>query len=401
MNATLASIIKPFASLRLTVTLLSAAMFLIFAGTLAQVEHGIWTVVERYFRSYIVWIDWQLFVPRSYTEVPGRFPFPGGFLIGGLLIVNLLAAHLSTFSLSRKRIGIVLLHTGIVLMLVGEFITGYFAVEGNMSIDEGQSANFVEDIRQVELAVIDPSPADHDQVAVVSQRLLRATGSAVNPLARTLRDPRLPFEVTVDRWMDNSVLFPISAAPDGSLSQANRGAGTQLIATPAKPITGVEEQTVNAPTAILTLARDGQPLGTWMVSLFLDQPQSIEVAGKEYLIGIRFKRSYKPYTIHLIDFRHDKFVGTDKPRNFSSLVRLVDPRHHEDRQALISMNNPLRYDGETFYQSAFKPGDGGTILQVVKNPGWLLPYISCALVTLGMLVHFLVRMFDGGRKATR
>jgi hypothetical protein len=29
-----------------------------------------------------------------------------------------------------------------------------------------------------------------------------------------------------------------------------------------------------------------------------------------------------------------------------------------------------------------------TSLQVVRNPGWTLPYISCALVALGMLVHF-------------
>ena len=33
------------------------------------------------------------------------------------------------------------------------------------------------------------------------------------------------------------------------------------------------------------------------------------------------------------------------------------------------MNNPLRYNGETFYQSSYLPGDGGTILQVVRNPG--------------------------------
>ncbi len=55
---------------------------------------------------------------------------------------------------------------------------------------------------------------------------------------------------------------------------------------------------------------------------------------------------------------------------------------------LIYMNNPLRYRGETFYQASFKPGDGGTVLQVVRNPGWLLPYIACTLGALGMLIHF-------------
>jgi hypothetical protein len=52
------------------------------------------------------------------------------------------------------------------------------------------------------------------------------------------------------------------------------------------------------------------------------------------------------------------------------------------------MNHPLRHAGETFYQSGFLPKDQGTILQVVRNPGWLMPYISCILVASGMLVHF-------------
>jgi hypothetical protein len=55
---------------------------------------------------------------------------------------------------------------------------------------------------------------------------------------------------------------------------------------------------------------------------------------------------------------------------------------------LIYMNEPLRYQGETFYQSSFLPGDKGTILQVVRNPGWLMPYIACTMVSLGMIFHF-------------
>ena len=56
------------------------------------------------------------------------------------------------------------------------------------------------------------------------------------------------------------------------------------------------------------------------------------------------------------------------------------------------MNHPLRHAGETFYQSGFLPNDQGTILQVVRNPGWLLPYISCILVAGGMLIHFGIHL---------
>ena len=55
---------------------------------------------------------------------------------------------------------------------------------------------------------------------------------------------------------------------------------------------------------------------------------------------------------------------------------------------LIYMNQPLRYAGKAFYQASFGKNDTLSILQVVENPGWLLPYISCVLVTAGLLVHF-------------
>ena len=57
------------------------------------------------------------------------------------------------------------------------------------------------------------------------------------------------------------------------------------------------------------------------------------------------------------------------------------------------MNNPLRYAGLTFYQASFEPGnDKVTILQVVRNPSWLLPYIACSLMTFGLLLQFGIHL---------
>src|SRR5690606_28088332 len=96
----------------------------------------------------------------------------------------------------------------------------------------------------------------------------------------------------------------------------------------------------------------------------------------------------KPFTLHLLDFTHERYAGTDIPKDFSSRVRLVHPEAGEDREVLIYMNHPLRYGGFTFYQSGFDNDDQTTILQVVKNPSWLLPYVSCLMVTLGLIVQF-------------
>lgn len=381
MSQSVKKLLEPVASLRLTVALLAMGMFLVFAGTLAQVDQGIWTVTREYFRGFAVWIELQMFVPRDLAQVGGRFPFPGGFTLGGLLMVNLLAAHTVRFRLTRKRLGILAIHAGVVVLLLGEMVTAVWAEEGNMTIDEGGSASYVEDIRHAELAVIDPTNADRDRVVVVpGAMLVGQTG----PIQHEL----LPFEVSVDRWLANSRLVGPMEAPGGFRPEATAGAGQRVGVRELPRATGVDSDSgVDLPSAYVTLRHQGQVLGKWLVSLWLD-PQPVEVAGKTYQVSLRFKRTYKPYTMHLIDFRHDKFVGTEKPRNFSSLVRLIDPSNNEDRQVLIYMNNPLRYGGETFYQSAFKEGDTGTILQVVRNPGWLLPYVACTLVSLGMLAHF-------------
>ena len=366
------------ASLRLTVVLFALSMFLIFAGTLAQVHAGIWQVMGEYFRTPVAWIELQLFVPEQLATVPGRFPFPGGYLLMGLLILNLLAAHAVRFKFTPRRIGIIVLHLGVIVLLVGEFVTGLFAEEGLMTIYEGSYAQYVEDVREAELVVMDRSDPQHDQVVAVPERKLRR---GPNPI----RHAALPFEIEVEQWHANARIFSRGA---NTLTPADRGAGLEMVARPQPLAKGIDGMELDLPAAYITLRHDGERLGTWLVAELLEPSQTVEVNGRTYHLDLRFKRTYKPYTMHLLEFTHDRFVGTERPRNFASRIRLVDPTQNEDREVVISMNNPLRYGGATFYQSAYKEDDVGTVLQVVRNPGWLLPYVACALVAAGMLIHF-------------
>src|SRR4051794_27493855 len=115
-------VVSALASLRVTVVLFALSLFLVFVGTLAQMDEGIWTVVPKYFRSLYVWVPLQLFFKRSF-HVSGSFPFPGGWLLGGALLVNLLAAHAVRFKPSWKRTGVIMLHSGLVLLMISEVIT--------------------------------------------------------------------------------------------------------------------------------------------------------------------------------------------------------------------------------------------------------------------------------------
>jgi hypothetical protein len=377
-------ILAPLASLRVTVVLFALAIVLVFCGTLAQIDQGIWTVVNSYFRALYVWIPLQLFFPRS-VHVPGAIPFPGGWLIGGALLTNLLAAHLVRFRLSWKRSGILVLHAGLVVMMVSEFITGHFGVEGDMTIPLNKSANFIEEREKPELAFLLPVDDKTDDVVVIPTWVLRKGG--------LIQNDQLPCDVQVDRYLPNSD-YPRDAA-SGEDNPANKGRGQNLVAVPRAEGNGVNPDVkYDIPSVYVTFKKkgSGESLGTYLMSMWFSledrPPQKVDVDGKTYGVDLRFKRTYKPYTIQLLKFTHDVYPGTDIPKDFRSKVRLLDPSRNEERQVEIYMNQPLRYHGETFYQASFLKGDVGTVLQVVRNPGWVLPYLACAMVALGMVVHF-------------
>lgn len=386
-------ILKSLASIRLTVGLLTALMFLIFVGTLAQVQLGIWQTVETYFRSLLVWIDLQLFLPGVQQPTGLALPFPGGLTLGILLLVNLIAAHIARFKWEWRRTGILVMHAGLIVLLLGEFVTARYATEGIMSIDVGGSSNYVEDLRAMELAIIEP-------MADGSQRELQLSGAMLEAAARSrqpIAHPDLPFVIHVDEWFANSQLLRAPHAP----SPATAGIGLEAVARAIPRVRGVDGGQSDISSAYVTLERNGQRLGTWLVSAHLIEAQRVDADGIAYGLALRHRRTYKPYTLHLLEFRHDKFTGTEIARNFSSRVRLVDPARGMDREVVIWMNNPLRHAGATFYQASYKPDGSGTVLQVVRNPGAILPYVACVLVGGGMLLHFMVSLLRWLRREAR
>src|SRR5580658_2598671 len=150
-------LIKIFTSLRLTVVLLAFAIILVFIGTLAQVDEGLYNAQARYFRQWIV-LGLDLF-GRNIPII-----LPGGYLIGTLLLVNLLAAHIYRFQFAVKKIGIQLTHAGVILLLVGQLATDMLAHESQLSFAEGQTKKYAESVNKYELAFTTPAGANGERV---------------------------------------------------------------------------------------------------------------------------------------------------------------------------------------------------------------------------------------------
>lgn len=395
-----------FSSLRLTVVCLFLGLILVFWGTLAQVDLGLFKAQNEFFRSFLIY--WG---PKGATW---KMPiFPGGYLVGGLLLINLVTAHFTRFKWTRKKIGIWMVHVGVILLLVGQLLTDVLSRESHMWLSEGQAKNYSDSSSHQELAVVDTSNPDYDEVVAFPDSLVTKKGE--------LRNEKLPFTIRVKDYFANS--DPRVRAPmvDKGGPQTTQGIGQRLTFLDAAPTATMDSR--NIPAAIIEVLTAEGSLGTWVVSNWLIeeklvqilqngfrgqlgdamgnqlaaamvQPQQFSYRGHSYQLALRPVRFYNNFSIQLQKFSHDIYRGTDIPKNFSSRIRLQRADTGEDREALIYMNNPLRYAGETYYQSGFDDVDPRvTILQVVHNPSWLTPYFSCILVAAGLIVQFAMHLF--------
>ena len=229
MRKVLYRLLDEISSLRLTIFCLSAALVLVLAGTLAQVRLGLFFVQESYFQSW--------FVRWAVTPDGPRIPvFPGGHLIGAVLLVNLLAAHIRRFKWTWQKFGIQLTHLGLIVMLAGGLATDLFSVSSYLRLKEGETKNYSEDSMRMELAVTDQTDPAADLITAIPGSVLSRGG--------TIADASLPFRILVRSFYRNSELKMIAQGEAASVPAATKGAGARISVRSSPRATRMEERDV-------------------------------------------------------------------------------------------------------------------------------------------------------------
>jgi len=395
----------PFANLRITLTLLSFSMILIFVATLEQVRIGIRGAQAEFFESmYGIWhYPEQFWGGDILNFLP--IPIPGGYLLGGLLILNLLAAFITRFQWTGKKMGIQFIHLGIIMLLVGQLATQAMQEESRMQINKGESKNYLERFHGVELAFIDVTDAQTERVVALPEALLEQGGLHYSE--------DLPFKVRVLDFGPNCEFnsLPPASKAKGPTEGVNRGViqSANLEIRP-KP-EDFSSEGMNFGYVVFELLEGAESLGTWAA---ISHPagnhwwaqinpkmgdlafQPIRMKGRLWGATLRPEREYLPYSIELLGIANEFYQGTDIPFNFESEI-VLNMEKNQSRRALVYMNTPLRHEGKTFYQYQMNKSADYTVFQVVRNPSWLVPYIACVLVSIGLLWQFsfhLVRFLN-------
>lgn len=375
---------RTLGSLRLTVFLLGFSVLLVFFGTLDQVRIGIREAQAIYFESlFAVWF-YPEFWPGGNILKFIPVPLPGGYLLGPLLVANLIASHIRFWRPKWPILGISFIHVGIIMLLVGQLMTNLFQKEDYMWLDEGAKSNFVESFHDNEFYVARLGDGGALGIYTLPYRDLKSGSS--------LDLPAFPFEVKLQQVFDNAEIAQGTESGRQKFG-VNKGIGVQLNLGVREINSFSSDDQRDLRTAVVEVVNNGNSVGTWFVSNVFEErfpQQEFVIDGQRYAIGMRYKRTYLPYTITLLEFNHDRYPGTNIPSNFSSRVLVEHSQRDESKEVMIFMNNPLRYEGKTFYQASFAKQDTASMFQVVENPSWLVPYIACLLVSIGLFYQFTV-----------
>ena len=359
-----------FSSLRFTVVVLSVLFVLVFLMTLDQVSLGIFLAKKKYFESWIV------MQPIGSLSIP---ILPGGLTIGLLLVVGLTVTPFYKYKLKKEKLGIWMIHIGLIFLIIGSYLIQRMAVESQMAVREGETVRFSQSRDHFELILARQAGSNTESLVVLPERFLFDEAS--------VDLESLDLRLDVLNFMSNSEIRLSSVVePD-----ITKGIGRRLNYRKL-PWDGTMDG-LNNPTAVIELfdtrQTPHQSLGKWLVSTLIDRAQLLSIDNVTYGIQLRPKRYYHPFALTLIDFRHDVYAGTDVPKNFSSDVRVL----HDDGDVFdykIYMNHPLRYAGLTFYQASYGENNKLTVLQIVKNSVWWFPYVSSGIISLGLFLHLIL-----------
>lgn len=353
--------------------LLPALMAVLVIGTLAQRSMGFYEAYRTFFAAAVFWA--------------GPVPLPGGYLLISLISIILAFKFFFRSEWSFRKVGSILTHLGVLVLLGGGLITTLSAKEGYMAIPEGVQSPYVYDYIQRDLFIF----KDDILHKTVSFQDLRNN--------QTIQMENVPFEIQVHSACENCNIIKREDSEEEFGNAVLQGMAAFMALT-NKPKEKDPEINLSGLTFSIngTGTRDDEEQNGVYIA-FENMPEPIEIIHKGQQYRIMFGKAQRklPFSVRLQEFKKENYPGLSKARSYRSDIVVID----DDLEwpARIEMNKPLRYKGYTFYQSSFEqtPEEKISILSVVENQGRLFPYIGSLIITAGLLAHIFITL--AARKA--
>jgi len=399
-----AKIIAFLSSFGLATVVLSLLLLLTFLGTLEQAEYGLVASQTRYFESVIVdRIDigacWRALALDAYWDIGNvLLPtpiLPGGYSLMAILFVNMFLGGLIRIRKSPRTIGVVISHFAILFMIAAGAVTYHFAKDGILNLAEGQTNDEFQSFheRVIEIEKVQPEGAKRSALVIDGRLFHDLSNSSDHGKARTFTHESLPFDLTVTNWKQHA---EAKRAEDATRGDAVDGYYIQELTKLDENGQLLPDERLSQACVVVVKDKKTGAEQRGLLWEFARAPWTATVGDQKYLINMA-RRSYRlPFAIRLDETSQEKHPGTNRARRFTSKVTKLHGAREEKR--VVTMNEPVRGEGYAIFQSSFDAGeeDGSGLkrsgFQVVENPADHWPLISCIIVAIGLLIHFVMML---------
>ena len=343
-----------FCSYLLSIILLSILIVLVYLGTLAQTEMGIYEVQKMFFDS--------IFFMYPITESIS-VPLPGGYLILSILVVNIICGGIIRLKYGKRTLGILIIHIGVIYLLLAGLVSFHFAQHGFVRLNEGESADYFESWTDWDLQITEFSEEEK-----VSYRV--PINNSVS--GREFNDESLPFTIKFLRYAKNA-----------TITQSSSSHSVDGFSIKMEPVE--QDAARNVPAVKIEI--DNKRAIVWGRSLL---PFVIEKDSKEYQFKVIRKREKLPFELTLQKFTMELHPNTDQASFYESNVKV-----NGTSEVLIQMNEPLRLYGVAVFQSSYEKHQTAnnilytSVFSTVVNPSDQWPLYACIILSIGLLLHFI------------
>lgn len=338
--------------------IMPALIIYLVIGTVAQKYIGLYEATKIFFASPILWL--------------GLIPLPGFPVLISLLFFNLAFKIMFKSPWNIKNSGIIITHIGAMLLLLGGLFTALFSNEGYIDLAKGQKKVFVTDYHKRIFAILDQSGKEiqiFEHEGLKSGDIITIDNTPIKlKIITSCRNCKIE-----KRTGDNSGYF---------------GMAKHMVLSNNK-LKKLNEE--NMAGLVFEVSKSDKDNGIYQVLENVPKLPKVISNGNIYQLILRKEQRKLPFSIELIEFKREMHPGTSMAKAYSSRVRIYDG--NSQWESLISMNDPLRYKGYTFFQSSFiaTPSGDISVLAVVWNAGRTFPYISGILMSIGIIIHLFVR----------
>ena len=386
-------LMRALGSYGLSVSVLTGMFLLTYFGTLQQVEDGLYIVQQEYFYSYFVVQE-----PIQLFPLPVRLPFPlplpGGFVLMGLLSINLFVGGLVRIRKTQRTFGILVTHVGMAFLMAAGLVKIVDSEDGYVALVEGETSGSFQSHYLWDLVIYDADPQGAEGVRewiVPQEQFADLRGSS-----RKFGAEGLPFELELAHYEDHAQVLPVGPMWASPAPEVN-GYGI-------RPLPNQPEAENHVPALWAKASVDGEPqeLLLWGGARF---PAIVESSagqsasggnggeGERFALALRKRRYAFPWKIRLEEFFMDEHPGTNMASEYRSDVTHIEGERNT--RVRIEMNKPMRRDGYILYQASYgrrRDGELYSQVAVVRNPSDQWPKYACYVIGIGMALAFGQRL---------